>query len=161
MAKKKASTTKQTKNKGGRPPVFTQEHKEVMLRLAGLQYTNEQMANIIGCSKDTFYRWLKEDPELSDSLKAAKEKTDALVEQSLFNKAVGNVTVTERTSGICPDTGNLIETVKTKEVPPSDTAMIFWLKNRRPDRWREKQEVELNTGKEGLRLAYNIDPDDN
>ncbi|BBI32355.1 transposase [Cohnella abietis] len=30
---------------------------------------------------------------------------------------------------------------KTKEVSPDTTAQIFWLKNRRPDKWRDKQEV--------------------
>jgi hypothetical protein len=32
-------------------------------------------------------------------------------------------------------------------VPPSDTACIFWLKNRRPDRWRDAWQIEASVGK--------------
>ena len=31
-------------------------------------------------------------------------------------------------------------------VPPDTTAAIFWLKNRRPDRWRDKQDIKLSGG---------------
>lgn len=31
---------------------------------------------------------------------------------------------------------------KTKEVSPDTTAQIFWLKNRRPDKWRDKQDIQ-------------------
>ena len=31
-----------------------------------------------------------------------------------------------------------------KSLPPDGTAQIFWLKNRNPKRWRDKQEVDLN-----------------
>ena len=43
---------------------------------------------------------------------------------------------------------NLVITKEiTKEIPPDTTAQIFWLKNRRPDKWRDKQELEQdNTG---------------
>lgn len=35
---------------------------------------------------------------------------------------------------------------KTKEVAPDTTAQIFWLKNRRPDKWRDKQDIEHSGG---------------
>lgn len=39
--------------------------------------------------------------------------------------------------------GELVITKEvTKEVLPDTTAQIFWLKNRRPDRWRDKQDIE-------------------
>lgn len=31
---------------------------------------------------------------------------------------------------------------RVKEIAPDVTAQIFWLKNRRPDKWRDKQEIE-------------------
>lgn len=43
------------------------------------------------------------------------------------------------------DTGGLVVTKEVmKEVLPDTTAQIFWLKNRRPDRWRDKQDMELS-----------------
>ena len=33
-----------------------------------------------------------------------------------------------------------------KDVPPDTTAAIFWLKNRKPEEWRDKHETELSGG---------------
>jgi hypothetical protein len=38
----------------------------------------------------------------------------------------------------------------TKEVAPDATSMIFWLKNRRPERWRDKQSIDLGFNAETL-----------
>ena len=42
-------------------------------------------------------------------------------------------------------TGYKLQVTKevTKEVQPDTTAQIFWLKNRKPDAWRDKQNVQL------------------
>lgn len=43
------------------------------------------------------------------------------------------------------DLGELVVTKEiTKEVPPDTTAIIFWLKNRQPQKWRDKQQVEMS-----------------
>ena len=152
MAKKKA--TKKVVKKG-RPPTYTKKQKETMLRLAPLGFTNEEIVNIIGCAKSTFYKWLEEDKDLSDSLKSAKELADGEVIQSLFNQALGRCKTTEVISGIDPNTGNIIETTKVKEIPPSASATIFFLKNRQPDKWRDKREIE-HSGESTIK----IDSDD-
>lgn len=43
-----------------------------------------------------------------------------------------------------PKTKEILAERKVKEVVPDTTAQIFWLKNRRPDKWRDKQDVELS-----------------
>lgn len=43
-----------------------------------------------------------------------------------------------------PKTKEVLAERKVKEVVPDTTAQIFWLKNRRPDRWRDKQDMELS-----------------
>lgn len=41
-----------------------------------------------------------------------------------------------------PKTKEVLAERKVKEVAPDTTAQIFWLKNRKPDKWRDKQDVE-------------------
>lgn len=93
--------------------------KEGLIRIQGWArdgLTNNQIAEKIGISKQTFYDWLKKYPDLSDSLKENKDVVDRKVENALLKNALnGNV-----------------------------TAQIFWLKNRKPNEWREKREAEAN-----------------
>jgi len=144
MAKKKATkkVAKKTTKKTGRPTKYTQQQKDTLLRLAPLGYTNKEMANLIGCAESTFYKLMEDDPIFSESLKISKDLADSLVIDSLFKKATGKISTKEVVSGICPNTGNIIESTRVKEIAPDTTSMIFWLKNRRPDQWREKQVIE-------------------
>jgi hypothetical protein len=71
------------------------------------------------------------------------EKPEDKIEQALLKRALGFVqeeSVTEEV--IDSETGMVKETAKrrrvSKEVPPDVRALLFWLKNRRPDRWKER-----------------------
>lgn len=119
MAKKaKGSKTAKSddgssKNKVGRPTLFNENLTAKILELAKAGRTNEEIAEITGIAVSTLHLWMREKPEFLYALKQSKDAADGLVETSLFQNAVmGNV-----------------------------TAQIFWLKNRRPKEWREKQEV--------------------
>ena len=75
------------------------------------------------------------------------EKPEDKIEQALLKRALGFVqeeSVTEEV--IDSETGMVKETAKrrrvSKEVPPDVRALLFWLKNRRPDRWRDRVENE-------------------
>lgn len=78
--------------------------------------TDEQIAKNIGITVSTFYEWKKKYPEISESLKKGKEVVDYAVENALLSSALEGNT----------------------------TAQIFWLKNRRPDKWRDKQKEETD-----------------
>lgn len=84
--------------------------------------TNEQIAENLNIGKTTFYKMLKEYPELSEHLKKGKEVVDYEVENALLKNALS---------------GNI-------------TAQIFWLKNRKPKQWKDKVEVEDEGNKETL-----------
>ncbi len=76
----------------------------------GLTY--EQIANNMGIDVTTLREWRKKEPTISTTLKKGKEVVDFEVENALLKSALeGNV-----------------------------TAQIFWLKNRKKEQWREKQE---------------------
>lgn len=104
--------------------------------------TDEQIAKNLGISKDTFYKYKKEYTDFSDSLKRGKEVVDTEVENALLKKALG-YKYDEVTKERDEDTGELVVTkVVTKEVVGDTTAQIFWLKNRRPEVWRDKKDIE-------------------
>lgn len=108
---------------------------------------DEQIAKNMGISRSTLNEWKKKYPDISDTLKRGKEVVDIEVENSLLKRAMG-CTVTEEIQELIPNskTGKPeLTTIKKviKEIPPDTTAQIFWLKNRRPDLWRDKQNVEV------------------
>ena len=73
----------------------------------------------------------------------AKEVVDIEVENALLKRALGYDYTEERVERSHEGGKKSIKTVQTvKHIPPDTTAQIFWLKNRRPDRWRDKQQIE-------------------
>lgn len=133
--------------------------EENLIRLEGWArdgLTDEQIAHNIGINRTTLYEWCNKYPDIADALKKGKEVIDRIVENSLFKRAVGyeydEVTKERRKN---PDTGEYEEVVTKrirKHVAPDVTAQIYWLKNRKPDVWREKQAAETNN--EALEAMY-------
>lgn len=124
------------------------------MRRGGL--TDEQIAEELGVAKSTFNLWREKHPEFSEALKGSRRFADSLVEDSLLKRALGYAVKevhieSERTVILAADgEGGIVERpaivrkVKRikKHVAPDVTAQIFWLKNRQPDKWREKQADE-------------------
>ena len=112
--------------------------------------TDEQIAHNMGIRRTTLTDWQKRFPVISATLKAGKAPVDIEVENALLKRALGfqydetTTDIEEYPTSQTDDEGNLIvrEIRKTRTVRrtalPDTTAMIFWLKNRRPDRWRDK-----------------------
>ena len=63
-----------------------------------------------------------------------EEVVDYQVENALLKRALGY-----QYDEITYEDGEKIKRV-TKQVAPDTTAQIFWLKNRRPSKWKDKQE---------------------
>lgn len=100
--------------------------------------TNEQIAHNIGINPDTLYTWIKRFPDVSESLKRGKEVVDRQVENALFKSAIGYMYEEETVT----NSGDVVTT--RKYAKPNTTAQIFWLKNRKPETWRDKQEQDVN-----------------
>lgn len=98
--------------------------------------TDEQIYNNLGISKDSFYKYKKQYSDFSDSLKKGKEIVDYEVENALLKRALGY-----EYDEITYENGEEVKRV-TKQVAPDTTAQIFWLKNRKADKWRDKKDVE-------------------
>ena len=118
---------------------------EGLLKLEGWArdgLTDEQIAGNIGISRSTLNQWKEKYPDISDTLKRGKEVVDLQVENALLKRALGY----EYEEGSEKyESGTLTEKkVTKKQVVPDTTAQIFWLKNRRPDKWKDKQDVQVS-----------------
>lgn len=109
--------------------------------------TNEEIATKIKINPDTLYSWMKRFPEISEAIKRNKEFADQEVEQALFKKATGRSVKTVEEPRFNPKTGEFeLVVVRRETLPPDVAAQAFWLKNRRPEKWRDKREfVSENT----------------
>jgi hypothetical protein len=134
----------------GRPTLYRPEMVEQARKLAFLGATDREMAEFFEVSESTFNLWKHEHPELSESAKLGKEAADARVEQSLYRKAVGYSYDSEK---VFQFGGQIVRAAVVEHVPPSDTAMIFWLKNRRRDQWRDRQDVEIEVVDRAAEIA--------
>ena len=112
--------------------------------------TNEQMANNIGISLSTFYRWKNANCDFCNAIKDGKEVADYEVENAMYRAALGyHITESKQILG---RNGELITLNSERYVQPSISAQIFWLKNRQPEKWKDKQEVTDTSALEKLDL---------
>lgn len=132
---------------GGRPTKFQEGYVEQARKLCMLGATDQEIADFFEVEVRTIYRWKAEHDEFCQSLKAGKEVADERVERSLFQKAIGYEQEEVKIFMPAGAEGPVYAPFRAK-VAPDTTAAIFWLKNRRPDLWRDKQQTEL-TGPDG------------
>ncbi|MFP4015795.1 MAG: hypothetical protein ACLFUI_02075, partial [Halanaerobiales bacterium] len=93
----------------------------------------------MGIGVTTLYSYKKKYPKFLKALKRGKEVVDREVEKALLNNALGyNYTEEQVTND-----GRVVEVNKYNR--PQTTAAIFWLKNRKPEVWRDKKEIDLNS----------------
>jgi len=135
----------------GRPTVY-QEHypKKAYEFCAEYGFTDKKLARVFDVSEQTLNSWKKQHPEFLESLRAGKDEYDSdRIEKSLRRRARGfSYTETTRELSANPDPvtgeGKLIITKKVgRFIPPDTPAIKLWLCNRRPDRWRDKQDLDL------------------
>jgi len=108
------------------------------MALAG--FTDVQMAEELEVSEATFHNWKRDHPELLESIKEAKILPDDEIEASLFQRARG---YRAKATHISNYKGEITETEYIKHYPPDTAAAFIWLKNRRPERWRDKVEHDI------------------
>ena len=107
-----AQTTK--RNRGRPSSAYRPEFAAQAERLCRLGLTEEELAHAFDVDATTIRNWMRAHPEFLRSLKAGRVEADSAVASALYDKALsGDV-----------------------------TAQIFWLKNRRPDQWRDRRTVD-------------------
>lgn len=152
MAKKNAETKpKKKKHPGGRPTKYKPENAEQVYKLSREGFTDKKIADFFKVGEKTVNNWKKIHPEFLQSLKTGKDEYDSdIIEKSLAKRASG---YSHPDVHISNYQGKITVTPITKHYPPDATSMIFWLKNRQPAKWRDKQEVKIGVKLEDILAA--------
>lgn len=146
------------KRSRGRPSKFDLIDKDQVRQLVEAGWDDSQVSAFFKVTEQTFNNWKKKNKDFFESLKNWKIEADKKVEKTLYQRALGysfdEVTYEKtKTGGLGAQlSGGEIEHIKhvdtyktkivTKHIAPDVTAQIFWLKNRQPEQWRDKQEHE-------------------
>ena len=127
------------------------ELKDKLILIQGMArngLTQQQIADNLGINVDTLIEYKKKYTDFSEALKKGKEVVDIEVENALLKRALGY-----KYDEVTYENG--VETKRvTKEVQPDTTAQIFWLKNRKPNNWKDK--VETDEDKEAVANASQV-----
>ncbi len=141
--------------------------KDGLTRLKGWArdgLTDEQIATKIGINRATLYKWIDRFSDIGNALKQGKEPVDIEVEDSMVKLALGHYVTVKKPMKIRTEkrlkkkdkdgreyeTGVIVEehieyVDEQVYIPPNVTAQIFWLKNRKPEQWRDKPEPPVST----------------
>ncbi len=167
--KKHAKKKVTPKKKRGQPTKYLPEMAEkafILCRDCGL--TDENLAKCLNVSVRTLQYWMESHEEFLQAIKKGKDAWNTNgVEKSLLKRAMGfeyeEVTREPLYNAVTGDPildedGNhriVVTKIVRKHMAPETAAICFWLKNRDPGRWRDKQEIE-HSGKDGGPLASNL-----
>lgn len=113
--------------------------------------SDEQISKNMGINPATLYKWLDKFGEIREALKKGKAPVDLEVENQLLKSALGyTVTVKKPIKVRTKKTQLGVGTIEEEHIEYADeeiyiapvpAAQFFWLKNRRPDKWRDKHEI--------------------
>lgn len=148
MAKKPSKQSESKKM--GRPSLFSDRLVERLLAMATEGATDVQMAKAAGVGLSTFTAWKGRHEDFRDALKEAKNIADSFVEASLYRRATGYSHPAIKF--FCHE-GRVQSEKYIEHYPPDTTACIFWLKNRQPENWRDKQEIDGSVKVEALQTT--------
>jgi hypothetical protein len=126
----------------GRPTKYRPEYAKIAGHLCKLGATDQDLASAFDVTTATIWNWRCSYPEFLSAITTYKKAFDGLVERSLAQSAIG-YTFDEEIVKINND-GDVFRANTVKHVPPNPTSAIFWLKNRRPDEWRDRQQMEMS-----------------
>lgn len=122
--------------------IFTEKEKKLIVGLYQEGKIDQEIADLLNMPRSTFQYALKSN-RLVGTIKKVKEIPNKKVERALFKRAIGYRYIERKRERIKERFKSFLKrTVTLKEVPPDVTACIYWLGNRNPKRWRNKQEIQ-------------------
>ena len=129
-------------NHVGAPTKYNKMFPNQAKVLASKGFTEMDLAQAFMVCKATITNWKKEHPEFLASINEGREMMDANVEKALIHRAMG---YSHKEDKVFCSEGQIITKEVVKHYPPDPTSIIFWLKNRKPNEWRDKRDIDLNT----------------
>lgn len=128
--------------------------------------TEEQIAKNMDVSYSTLREWKKKYSALSAVLKKGKKMADVVMENALYERGLGGIRKVNKTfklkhtyydaQGRKCEKEELATGEDEIYIPGDTTAQIFWLKNRKPEQWRDKRIVEDGKEDKALKLIENM-----
>lgn len=125
------------------PTKYKAEFAEQAGRLALMGMTDMELATFFGVNKAQITRWKKRHPAFANALKENRALAGAAVVASMFKNAIGYEHPEDKVMGV--EDGKPVIVQVTKRYPPNQAACQYYLSNREPERWRNKQELEVST----------------
>ena len=122
----------------------------IIRALAQVGHTNLEMSALLNVSSKCLWQWRDKYPEVKAALDDGKSVADQMVVDALYKRARGYEYEETEVKGVVDEHGKSIGMKEVKKVKkqlaPDVGAICFWLKNRRPDEWRDvyKGEVSAN-----------------
>lgn len=144
----------------GRPTKYKEEYAELAYMRCLLGATDKDLAEFFKVNEDTIYEWRNVHEEFSDSISRGKEIADIKVANALYMGTQDRTVKEQQAFKI--KVGQFeeeVEIVEVEKVIPADFRnQMFWLKNRSPKNWRDKQDVELSGDKENpVQVELSVD----
>ncbi len=142
-------------NTRAKPGAFRKEYAEQARKLCRLGATDAELADFFSVSEETLAGWKNAHPEFLESVTEGRALADAEVAHSLFRRATGYSHPDVHVSSY---QGEITVTEITKHYAPDTVACVFWLKNRRPDLWRDRRGEEEEGGEvpEAKSFSYTV-----
>lgn len=129
----------------GVPSTYKPEYAQLAYGQCLLGKTNEQLAVFFDVNVTTIGDWIVRYATFATAIKRGKDIADAQVVEALFHRAKGYSHRSEEIKVVSDGLGfgsSVVRVPITKQYAPDPIAGMFWLKNRQPDTWREKQEIK-------------------
>lgn len=124
----------------GRPTKYKKEYAELAYKFCLLGADDNRLADLLEVDVSTINNWKKSHPEFFESIKRGKYIADAEVAEALYHRAKGYSHPEDK---IFNNNGEEMIVRTTKHYPPDTGAAMAWLKNRDPNRWRDKQDLDV------------------
>lgn len=121
--------------------------------------TNKMLAEKMGITVKTLYKWQLKSPELKEAIREGKEVTDFKVENALLKAALGYEYTEVKTylSGENKKGERSLKVEKTTRYnPPNVNAAIMWLCNRKPDVWKRNRDAMIELTDEESHITVNV-----
>jgi len=135
----------------GRPTKYKEEYDTLAYNYCLMGATDAELGKFFSVTESTINLWKLEHPSFSESLKAGKQDADARVANALYHRALG---YSHKEEKVFSSNGEIITHDTIKHYPPDTGAAMAWLKNRQPEKWRDKQEVEHSGSIEMPTIVY-------
>lgn len=132
--------------KAGRPSLYRPEFDETARKVCLLGATNAQLADFLGVGEAAINDWLVLHPGFARAVQSGRVEADAEIAASLYHRAKGYSHGEDdiRTVSVGGGVSEVVITPTVKHYPPDTQAASLWLRNRHPERWKDKVDVDAN-----------------